>query len=109
MPRGNSHHPYLSDFNNNVLRLNNHPIKFTPLDFDPEKINHNIIQKGNKFYVMGQEGNVPLFGDDLETAIVECSTCHDPHGKSGLSYLQREDMSEEDFCITCHVNIRKSE
>jgi len=30
-------------------KMDNHPIKFSPLDFDEKKINHNIIKEKNQF------------------------------------------------------------
>lgn len=89
-----------------VLKMKNHPIKFSPLDFDPEQINHSVIREGKYFYVSGESGKVPLFGDTKETAIAECGTCHEPHGRLKLHKLQRIDNSKNQLCLTCHINIR---
>ena len=88
-----------------VDNMNNHPIKFSPLNFDPEKISHNIVSEGEHFFIAGTTNRVPLFGDTRETAIVECASCHDPHGRSQLPYLHYYDNSEGQLCIACHINI----
>ena len=88
--------------------MGNHPVKFSPFDFDPVKINQNIISENNLFYVSGRAGKVLLFGDTADTAIVECSSCHDPHGMSGLPNLPRLQVSEEEFCVICHISIKIS-
>lgn len=88
--------------------IGNHPVKFSPLDFDPVKINQNIIRENDLFYVSGRTGKVLLFGDTADTAIVECSSCHDPHGISGLPNLPRLQISEEEFCVICHISINIS-
>ncbi len=62
--------------------MNNHPIKFSPLNFSPDRINHNIAKEGQYYYVLGITGKVPLFGETLESAVAGCGTCHEPHGKS---------------------------
>jgi len=87
-----------------VVKMDNHPIKFSPLDFNPEKINHNIIMEGERFYVSGDKGKVPIFGVNRETAVAECTTCHDPHGRSGIRTLLRIDNSKSGLCLTCHLN-----
>jgi len=81
----------------------NHPVKFSPLDFDAQRINQNIIQKGKSFYVAGPGGEVRLFGNTIETAVIECSSCHDPHGKSGLPLLQYTGNPKDDLCLICHM------
>jgi len=87
-----------------VFEMENHPIKFSPLDFNAEKINHNIIKEGGRFYVSGDKGKVPIFGATRETAVAECTTCHDPHGRSGLPKLLRIDNSKSGLCLACHLN-----
>jgi len=87
-----------------VGEMKNHPIKFSPLDFSPEKINHNIIMEGERFYVSGDKGKVPIFGATRETAVAECTTCHDPHGRSGIRKLLRIDNSKSGLCLACHLN-----
>ncbi len=87
-----------------VVIMSNHPIKFSPLTFDPEKINHNIIMEKTRFYVSGVKGKVPIFGETRETAAAECTTCHDPHGKSGMRKLPRIDNSKNGLCLACHLN-----
>jgi predicted CXXCH cytochrome family protein len=49
---------------------------------------------------------VPLFPFDPgsgEIQVVSCSTCHDPHGRAGVSRLLRKDNSASDLCLTCHI------
>jgi len=87
-----------------IVVMANHPIKFSPLTFDMKKINHNIVREGRYFYVSGDKGKVPLFGDTPETAVVECTTCHEPHGKLRLSKLPRVDNSKNAICLACHLN-----
>ena len=86
-----------------IPAMNNHPIKFTPLDFDPKKISHNIISVGGKFFVSGPSGTLPLFGKTERSAIVECATCHDPHGDSGHQKLRRLESRRGTLCKVCHL------
>lgn len=85
--------------------LKNHPIKFSPFDFDPERINRNVISKDGSLYLSGAAGDIPIFGDSENTAVAECSTCHDPHGRSTVSSMTRLDNTEGDLCVVCHINI----
>lgn len=87
-----------------VVLMENHPIKFSPLDFDPGKVNHKIVMEGKRFYVSGDKSKVPLFGETQQTAVAECATCHDPHGKSGVRKLLRVDNSKNFLCLACHLN-----
>jgi len=80
-----------------------HIIKFSPLNFDPQKINQNIIAEGKHFYISGAKGKLLLFGESRETAVAECATCHDPHGRSGKRYLLRIDNANSALCFTCHL------
>jgi predicted CXXCH cytochrome family protein len=81
----------------------NHPIKILPRDFDPEKINHNIISNGGKFFISGPTGSLPLFGKTEDSAVVECATCHDPHGDSGHQKLRRIERLKGKLCLVCHL------
>jgi predicted CXXCH cytochrome family protein len=87
-----------------VDKMDNHPIKFSPLDFEVEKINHDIVKEGKYFYVSGRKNRVPLFGETIETSVAECTTCHDPHGKEGISKLLRVNDSDGQLCLVCHVS-----
>jgi predicted CXXCH cytochrome family protein len=80
-----------------------HPIKFSPLDFNPKTMNQNIIMEKKRFYISGDKGKLPIFGKDRETAVVECTTCHDPHGRSGIRKLLRIDDANSGLCLTCHL------
>jgi predicted CXXCH cytochrome family protein len=99
-----------SHSNSNMLPmiLSNHPVKFSPFDFDPDRINQNVIQKGNSFYVSGPGGDVRLFGNTIDTAVTECSSCHDPHGKSGLPLLHYTSNLKDDLCLICHINMKNT-
>jgi predicted CXXCH cytochrome family protein len=88
-----------------IDRMDNHPIKFSPLDFDMNKFNHSIINAGGTFRIIGSAGSLPLFGNSLISAVVECSTCHDPHGKSGFPKLQRLDNDRGSLCLVCHLDL----
>ena len=80
-----------------------HPIKFSNLDFDSWKINQTIINDGRNFWVSGSTGSLPLFGLSRRSALVECATCHDPHGTSGFKKLQRIDNRGSKLCMVCHL------
>ncbi len=82
-----------------------HPIKFSNLDFDAGKINHAIINDGRNFWVSGSTGSLPVFGQSTRSALVECATCHDPHGTSGYKKLQRIDNRASRLCMVCHLNL----
>ncbi len=87
-------------------KMNNHPIKFSPLDFSPQKINQNIVKEGAYFYVSGQTGKVPVFGETARTAVAECSTCHEPHGKIGMPKLPRIKNPNGELCLVCHIDMK---
>ncbi len=89
-----------------ISKMNNHPIKFSPFDFDPEKINHDIVRDGNYFNVSRQKKNVPIFGKNRKTAVAECTTCHDPHGKLDFPKLQRLENLNGELCLVCHLSIK---
>jgi len=80
-----------------------HIIKFSPLDFDPKMINQNITVEGKHYYISGAKGKIPLFGGSRDTAVAECTTCHDPHGRSGRRNLLRIDNANSALCFTCHL------
>lgn len=86
-----------------IVEMSHHPIKFSPLDFNPKKINQNITMKEKRFYVSGDKGKLPIFGESRETAVAECTTCHDPHGRSGIRKLLRIDDSGSGLCLACHL------
>ncbi len=88
-----------------IDKMNNHPIKFSPLDFDINKINHSVIHVGNTYRIIGSAGSLPLFGTSLMSAVVECATCHDPHGKSSFPNLQRLDNDRGSLCLVCHLDL----
>jgi predicted CXXCH cytochrome family protein len=93
----------LCDSCHTVANEEHHIIKFSPLKFDPKMINQNISVEGKHFYISGDKGKLPLFGASRETAVAECSTCHDPHGRSGRRNLLRIDNANSALCFTCHL------
>ncbi len=49
---------------------------------------------------------VPLFPFDAgagEIQVVSCSSCHNPHGESGVMKLLRKSNAGSDLCLTCHI------
>ncbi len=88
-----------------VKPMNNHPIKFSTLDFDPSKINHNIVKEEKYLYVSGQNGKVPIFGESKYSAVAECGTCHEPHGELRMPKLMRIDNSKGQLCRVCHIKL----
>jgi predicted CXXCH cytochrome family protein len=88
-----------------VNPMNNHPIKFSPLDFDSRKISQQIILIGKNIWISSPEGSLPLFGETRRSAVVECATCHDPHGTAGFKSLLRIDNHKSKLCIICHIDI----
>jgi predicted CXXCH cytochrome family protein len=45
---------------------------------------------------------VPLFNFGGES-VVSCSTCHNPHGKTGIPDLLRVANTGSALCLTCHI------
>jgi|MudIll2142460700_1097286.scaffolds.fasta_scaffold60648_3 predicted CXXCH cytochrome family protein len=91
-----------------VRKMANHPVKFSPLDFDPGKINHVIIEEKNRFYISGKTGKLPIFGVTSATAVAECTTCHDAHNKSDMPNMPRINSPKGELCLVCHLNIEIS-
>jgi len=91
------------------LKMANHPIKFSTLDFDPEKINHIIVEENNRFYISGKTGKVPIFGATAASALVECTTCHDSHGKTDMPKMPRISNLKGELCLVCHLNFKVNE
>ncbi len=83
--------------------MNNHPIKYSLLNFDSKLINHNIIKEGDNYYVSSRDGRLPLFGESRTSAVAECTTCHDPHGKAKKPKLHYIDNSNSQLCTICHL------
>ena len=88
-----------------IEKMNNHPIKFSLFAFDPEKINRNIMKQEGYFNVSRKEKSVPIFGKNPETAVAECTTCHDPHGKLDFPKLKRLENINGELCLVCHLNL----
>ncbi len=86
-----------------VRKMANHPIKFSPLDFDSAKINHVVVEEKKQFFISGKYGRVPIFGATAETAVVECTTCHDSHGKTATPKMPRIKNSKGELCLVCHL------
>jgi len=93
-----------SKLRSTVEVMNNHPIKYSPLDFNREKISHNIVREGKSYYVSGQSGKLPLSGESRISAVTECTTCHEPHGKSRRPQLHRIDNAKGQLCLICHID-----
>ena len=88
-----------------IQQMDNHPIKFSPFDYDPRKINRTIIKDGENYRILGRFGALPLFGDSRDTAVAECATCHDPHGTGGFDNLLRIDNRASRLCRICHIDL----
>lgn len=84
--------------------MNNHPIKFSPLNYDLQKFNQNVVQEGKKFFIAGQGEKLPLFGESAQKALVECATCHESHGYGGFKKLLRVDNRGSRLCLVCHLD-----
>ncbi len=52
-----------------VAEMAHHPIKSSPLEFNPKTINHNITMEGKRFYVSGDKDKLPIVGESRETAV----------------------------------------
>ena len=92
-----------SKLRSSIEIMHNHPIKYSLLDFDPKRINNNIIQEGQYYYVSGKDGKLPLFGESRTSSVTECTTCHDPHGKEKKPKLHYMDNSNSQVCMICHL------
>ncbi len=46
---------------------------------------------------------LPLYGTTAGTATLECGSCHDPHGVSGVSMFLRVSNANSEMCFTCHI------
>ena len=79
---------------------NDHPISFT--------YDNALFVADNGLYdpagtVSGLGGNIDddlLFGALNDQ--MECSSCHDPHGVTGVSMLLRKTNANSALCLTCH-------
>lgn len=78
---------------------NDHPVSFVYDDllaFTDGDLrlpsSHTVPQLGG-----GTIDDTLLFGGKME-----CSSCHDVHGGSGLGYLLRFSNQSSDLCLTCH-------
>ncbi len=93
-----------SKLRSNIEVMNNHPIKYSLLDFDPKSINHNIIKEKGHYYVSTRGGKLPLFGKDRASVVAECATCHDPHGKAKKPKLLYINNNNSQVCVICHID-----
>lgn len=46
---------------------------------------------------------LPLYGTTAGTATLECGSCHNPHGETGVSMFLRASNSNSELCFTCHT------
>jgi predicted CXXCH cytochrome family protein len=46
---------------------------------------------------------LPLYGTTAATATLECGSCHNPHGVSGVSMFLRASNENSELCFTCHT------
>lgn len=46
---------------------------------------------------------LPLYGSTAATATLECGSCHNPHGVSGVGMFLRASNSNSELCLTCHL------
>jgi predicted CXXCH cytochrome family protein len=65
-------------------------------------------QSGSGYWGFGAGSfpEVPLIPFDPgsgEVQVVSCSTCHNPHGVTGVAKLLRKDNGASDLCLTCHI------
>lgn len=44
-----------------------------------------------------------LYGTAAANATLECGSCHDPHGVTGVSSFMRVSNSNSELCLTCHI------
>jgi predicted CXXCH cytochrome family protein len=47
--------------------------------------------------------SLTLYGTTAASATLECGSCHDPHGVTGVSTFLRVSNSNSELCFTCHV------
>lgn len=46
---------------------------------------------------------LPLYGTTTGNATLECGTCHNPHGETGVPMFLRVSNSNSELCFTCHL------
>jgi predicted CXXCH cytochrome family protein len=65
---------------------------------------HPATQSPSGIWGFGGGGfpQIPLFPFEGEQ-VVSCSTCHNPHGKTGIDHLLRKSNLGSDLCLTCHI------
>lgn len=71
-----------------TVLTNDHPVMFTYQD---------SINGGDLELQPAGTGDMRLFGGE-----VECLSCHDPHGESGVDYLLWKDNTGSAICLDCH-------
>ncbi len=79
---------------------NDHPISFT-YDAALATADGGLYDPTTTASGLGGNINVDLLagvGNDQ----MECSSCHDPHGVTGVSDLLRKDNTNSELCLTCH-------
>lgn len=60
---------------------------------------------GNKVVVEAASPirKLPLYGTTTANATMECGTCHNPHGISGIPMFLRVSNANSELCFTCHI------
>jgi predicted CXXCH cytochrome family protein len=86
---------------------NDHPIGFV--------YNNHQVLNSSRLRAATQNGSfvsvdasaparsLPLIGNTVSSATLECSTCHDPHGVQGVSTFLRASNQGSSLCLTCHI------
>jgi predicted CXXCH cytochrome family protein len=70
---------------------NDHPVSFV--------YNSALATADGELY---DPASTPSVNALLYSGRMECSSCHDPHGKTGVSKLLRVSNSGSALCLTCH-------
>jgi predicted CXXCH cytochrome family protein len=110
---GNGQDFFISDTNKvggNGNLADDHPIG-TAGEYDvagaPGRFNAATLSPGGwGCFGPGYFPEIPLFDFDPGSGVIQvvsCSTCHDPHGETGVLKLLRKDNGGSDLCLTCHI------
>jgi predicted CXXCH cytochrome family protein len=83
---------------------NDHPVSFVYATHQAtdSKLRAASLVDGKPVVVSGAI-SLPLSGTATATATLECTSCHDPHGVTGVPVFQRVANTASQLCFTCHV------